>query len=82
MPLSPREKQIQQAEQDAAFMETFMDMLARGVWMPWATVDQDGDPVLFATEELAEAYVDGHHGGDSSFVASQVPIRCEPEPDE
>lgn len=79
MPLSPREKQIQQVEQDAAFMDTFMDMIARGVWMPWATIDTDGNPVLFANEDLARHYVDEIHGGDVAFAPSQVPIRTEPD---
>lgn len=77
MPLSPREKQIQQAEQDTANMPILLDMIARGVWMPWATIDQDGDPVLFATEELALAYVDEIHEGNLSFDPTMVPIRTE-----
>lgn len=78
---SPREKQIRLAEQDAANMAILVDMLERGAWMPWATVDNDGDPVLFATEELAQAYVDVIHGSDPTFAPSQVPVRTEPEPE-
>lgn len=63
-------------------MEALIDMLNRGAWMPWATVDQDGDPVLFASEWLANRYVDEIHGGDQTFAPSQVPVRTEPEPDE
>lgn len=76
MPLSARQKQIQQAEQDAAFMDTFMDMLARGLWMPWGTLDADGEIVLFATEEGAKAYVEEIHGPHPNIPhPAQLPIR-------
>jgi len=79
---TPREKQIQQAAKDAEMLEGLMDLLERGVWMPWVTTDQDGDPVAFATEELAARYVAFHHGGDQSFKAWPCPVRTEPEPDD
>lgn len=82
MPLSAREQQVAQAERDAELLPLMLDAMERGVWMPWATTDQDGDVVLFATEALADRYVDTHHGGDQTFKASQCPIRTEPEPDD
>lgn len=87
MPLSPREQQIKVAQEREALLQRLLDAglilaLETGVWMPWATVDGDGDPVLFATEELANAYVGHIHEGDSAFLPSQIPVRTEPEPDE
>lgn len=79
---TPREAQARQAVEDSAMLESLMDLIRRDVFMPWATVDSDGDVVLFTTEELADAYVDEIHGGDPTFKASRIPIRFEPEPSE